>query len=139
MTDEYLNYGIQVIKNAQTLSSELISKGFKVISGGTDNHSMLIDMRSKGITGKDAELALGKAHITVNKNMVPFDDKSPFITSGIRIGSAAITTRGLIENDCKEIVSWIDAAVQHADDDAFLIDLGKKVNEKMKQFPLFQW
>lgn len=138
LSDDFLEYGVQVIKNAKAFAEQLISKGFKVISDGTDNHSMLIDLRSKNITGKDAENVLGKAHITVNKNMVPFDDKSPFVTSGIRIGSAAITTRGLKEKDCEEIVSWIDQAIQHADDESFLIDLGKQVQSKMNTFPLFQ-
>ncbi len=138
LTDNYLQYGVQVIKNAKAMAEELVSRGFKVISGGTDNHSMLIDLRSKDITGKDAELALGKAHITVNKNMVPFDDKSPFVTSGIRIGSAAVTTRGLVESDCREIVAWIDEAVENATNDDSLSSLGQRVNQKMLNYPLFQ-
>lgn len=138
LSDEYLHYCIQVIKNAQTMASALISKGYKIISGGTDNHCMLIDLRNKNITGKDAEKALGEADITVNKNMVPFDDKSPFVTSGIRIGTPAITSRGLKEKDCLKIVELIDAALKHKDNPKELTKVRGKVNTMMGKYPLFK-
>ncbi len=131
-------YGQNVIKNADVMADTLISKGFDIISGGTSNHSMLIDLRSKGISGKDAEIALGKADITVNKNMVPFDDKSPFVTSGIRIGSAAITTRGLSSDDCVQVVEWIDDAISNWENESRLSEIRKSVNAKMSNFPLFK-
>ncbi len=137
LSDEYLLYCIQVIKNAQTIAKGLVAKGYKIISGGTDNHCMLIDLRNKKITGKEAEKALGEADITVNKNMVPFDDKSPFVTSGIRIGSPAITTRGLKEKDCLKIVELIDAALSNKDNAKELAKIRKKVNAMMGKFPLF--
>lgn len=137
LSDEYMHYCVQVIKNAQTLASGLVAKGYKIISGGTDNHCMLIDLRSKNITGKEAEKALGEADITVNKNMVPFDDKSPFVTSGIRIGSPAITSRGLKEKDCVKIVEFIDAALMNKDNPKELAKLKKKINTMMGKFPLF--
>jgi glycine hydroxymethyltransferase len=137
LSDEYMEYIIQVQKNARLMAKSLMKKGFNIISGGTDNHLMLIDMRSKNITGKEAEIALGKADITVNKNMVPFDDKSPFVTSGIRVGTAAITTRGITENEIPQFVDWIDYAVKNAGDDKKLQSLKKKVNKMMEEFPLF--
>jgi glycine hydroxymethyltransferase len=137
LSDEYMEYIIQVQKNARLMAKSLMKKGFNIISGGTDNHLMLIDMRSKNITGKEAEIALGKADITVNKNMVPFDDKSPFVTSGIRVGTAAITTRGITEKEIPQFVDWIDYAVKHAGDDKKLVSLKKKVNKMMEEFPLF--
>lgn len=137
LTDNYMEYIIRVQKNAQVMAKSLVKKGFNIISGGTDNHLMLIDMRSKNITGKEAELALGKADITVNKNMVPFDDKSPFVTSGIRVGTAAITTRGVTEKEIPQIVDWIDYAIKNAGDDKKLAGLKKKVNKEMEEFPLF--
>ena len=138
LSDEYMHYCVQVIKNAQTMAKALIEKGYKIISGGTDNHCMLIDLRSKNLTGKEAEKALGEADITVNKNMVPFDDKSPFITSGIRIGSPAITSRGLKEKDCLKIVEFIDAALRHKDNAKELAKVRSKVNTMMEKFPLFK-
>jgi glycine hydroxymethyltransferase len=137
LTDDYMEYMIQVQKNAKVMAKSLMKKGFNIISGGTDNHLMLIDMRTKNITGKDAEIALGKADITVNKNMVPFDDKSPFVTSGIRVGTSAITTRGITEKEIPQIVDWIDYAVKNAGDDKKLASLKKKVNNAMEDYPLF--
>ncbi len=137
LSDEYMHYCVQVIKNAQTLAKALVGKGYKIISGGTDNHCMLIDLRNKKITGKEAEKALGEADITVNKNMVPFDDKSPFVTSGIRIGSPAITSRGLAEKDCVKIVDLIDAALMNKDNAKELAKIKKKVNTMMEKYPLF--
>ena len=137
LTDSFLHYMIQVKKNAATMAAAFVSKGYDIISGGTDNHMMLIDLRNKNITGKEAEAALGKAEITVNKNMVPFDDKSPFVTSGIRIGTAAITTRGLKENDMPIIVDLIDKAITNFDNEEQLEAVGQKVNELMSDKPLF--
>ncbi len=134
----FKSYTQQVIANAQAMASALSSKGYEIISGGTDNHLMLIDLRNKGVTGKEAEKALGLADVTINKNMVPFDDKSPFVTSGIRIGTAAITTRGIIESDCAQIVDWIDEAITHVDNETRLKSIAKEVHQKMHQYPLFQ-
>jgi glycine hydroxymethyltransferase len=138
LSDEYMHYCVQVIKNAQTMAKALTEKGYKIISGGTDNHCMLIDLRNKGITGKEAEKALGEADITVNKNMVPFDDKSPFVTSGIRIGSPAITSRGLKEKDCLKVVDFIDAALKNKDNPKELAKLKSKINTMMSKYPLFK-
>ena len=138
LSDEYMHYCIQVIKNAQTMATALVAKGYKIISGGTDNHCMLIDLRSKGLTGKEAEKALGEADITVNKNMVPFDDKSPFVTSGIRIGTPAITSRGLKEKDCLKVVDFIDAALKNKDNPKELAKLKSKINTMMSKYPLFK-
>lgn len=137
LTEDFLQYQIQVKKNAAAMAKEFVSKGYAIISGGTDNHMMLIDLRSKDITGKDAEKALGKAEITVNKNMVPFDDKSPFVTSGIRIGTAAITTRGLKESDMKTVVEFIDEALMNAGNDTILETISNKVHDLMNERPLF--
>ena len=137
LTDDFLTYQIQVKKNAAAMAAALVAKEYHIISGGTDNHMMLIDLRNKNITGKEAENALVKADITVNKNMVPFDDKSPFITSGIRIGSAAITTRGLIESDMAGIVDLIDEVINNFEDEAILEAIAVKVNNLMKDKPLF--
>lgn len=137
LTDQYMEYIVKVQKNARAMAAEFVKYGYKVISGGTDNHLMLIDLRSKNVTGKDAEIALGKADITINKNMVPFDDKSPFVTSGIRIGSAAITTRGLNEKDVVKVVGWINEVVENHADDKKLAAIKKKVNKLMSDFPLF--
>ena len=137
LTDEFLHYMIQVKKNATVMAEAFIEKGYEIISGGTDNHMMLIDLRNKNITGKDAEAALGKADITVNKNMVPFDDKSPFVTSGIRVGTAAITTRGLKEKDMQQIVDFIDAAITNHDSDSKLDEIAIMVNSMMSDRPLF--
>jgi len=137
LTDSFLHYQIQVKKNAATMAEAFIKKGYEIISGGTDNHMMLIDLRNKNISGKQAENALVKADITVNKNMVPFDDKSPFVTSGIRIGTAAVTTRGLKENDMIAIVDLIDEAIMNFEDEAKLEEIAEKVNDMMSGLPLF--
>ncbi len=138
LTDDFLHYMVQVKKNAAVMAQHFVEKGYNIISGGTDNHMMLIDLRSKNISGKEAEEALGKADITVNKNMVPFDDKSPFVTSGIRIGTAAVTTRGLVEKDMKKIVDLIDDVIMNREDEAKLESIAEKVNEMMKGLPLFK-
>jgi len=137
LTDEFLHYMIQVKNNAAVMADSFIEKGYEIISGGTDNHMMLIDLRNKNITGKEAEEALGRADITVNKNMVPFDDKSPFVTSGIRIGTPAITTRGLKETDMQQIVDFIDAAITNHDSDSKLDEIAIMVNSMMSHRPLF--
>jgi glycine hydroxymethyltransferase len=137
LTDEFFNYILQVQKNAKVMAEELVKRGYHLISGGTDNHMMLIDLRNKDISGKDAEKALGKADITVNKNMVPFDDKSPFVTSGIRVGAAAVTSRGLLEDDMRIIVDFIDQAIIHANDDEKLETLAAEVSDFMSDKPLF--
>ena len=136
-TDEYMYYILQVKKNAATMAKVFIDRGYDIISGGTDNHMMLIDLRNKNITGKEAESTLGKAEITVNKNMVPFDDKSPFITSGIRVGTAAVTTRGLVEQDMISIVDYIDKAILNKDDEETLNEIASSVKKMMKDKPLF--
>lgn len=138
LTDDFLHYMIQVKKNAAVMAQAFVDKGYKIISGGTDNHMMLIDLRNKNISGKQAEEALGKAEITVNKNMVPFDDKSPFVTSGIRIGTAAITTRGMVEDEMLAVVELIDEAIVHFEDEAILEAVGHKVNAMMEGRPLFK-
>ena len=137
LTDQYMYYILQVKNNAATMAKAFVDRGYDIISGGTDNHMMLIDLRNKNITGKDAELVLGKAEITVNKNMVPFDDKSPFITSGIRVGTAAVTTRGLIEEDMITIVDYIDRAILNNDNDKILNEIANSVKEMMKDRPLY--
>ncbi len=138
LSDEYLTYIKQVKSNAAALAQVFVDKEYQLISGGTDNHLMLIDLRNKGISGKAAEAALGKAEITINKNMVPFDDRSPFVTSGIRLGTAAITTRGLKENEMVRIAELIDAVLTNHEDDAKLASIGKEVNSLMAQFPLYK-
>ncbi|QFZ55464.1 serine hydroxymethyltransferase [Oceanihabitans sp. IOP_32] len=137
LTDDFLHYQLQVKANANAMANAFVSKGYHIISGGTDNHCMLIDLRNKDISGKDAENALGKADITVNKNMVPFDDKSPFVTSGIRIGTSAITTRGLKEDQMQIIVDLIDEVITNHDNDAVLETVKDKVNTMMEVKPLF--
>jgi glycine hydroxymethyltransferase len=137
LDDSFKKYGKQVIKNASAMAEAFVGKGYHIVSGGTDNHLMLIDLRSKNITGRDAENALVKAEITVNKNMVPFDEKSPFITSGIRIGTAAITSRGLKSKDCRQIVEWIDEVIQNPNDDRKLELVKDQVQSFMKGFPLY--
>lgn len=131
-------YGAQVIANAQAMANAFIDKGYDIISNGTDNHLMLIDLRSKEVTGKDAEQALVKADITVNKNMVPFDDKSPFVTSGIRVGTAAITTRGFKEADCLKVVDWVDQIVTDKDNVDLQKHVKSEINHYMEQFPLYE-
>lgn len=138
LTDEFLHYQIQVKKNAATMANAFIEKGYTIISGGTDNHCMLIDLRNKNISGKEAEEALTKADITVNKNMVPFDDKSPFVTSGIRIGTAAVTTRGLNEKDMLVVVDLIDEVIQNYENKEKLEEIAEKVNKMMELRPLFK-
>jgi len=138
LSDDYLHYVIQVQKNAHVMADAFVKKGYQLISQGTDNHMMLIDLRNKGITGKAAEQALVKADITTNKNMVPFDDKSPFVTSGIRVGTAAVTTRGLREDDMVRIVDLIDKVVQAPEDEDNLMAVKEEVNQWMSQFPLYE-
>ncbi|WP_289040155.1 serine hydroxymethyltransferase [uncultured Zobellia sp.] len=137
LSDDFLNYMIQVKKNAAAMAAAFVAKGYNIISGGTDNHMMLIDLRNKDITGKDAEKVLVKADITANKNMVPFDDKSPFVTSGIRFGTAAITTRGLKEADMNVIVDLVDEVLTNAEDDAKIEAVKEKVNALMSGRELF--
>lgn len=137
LSDEFMHYILQVKKNASAMAQAFVNRGYHIISGGTDNHMMLIDLRNKNITGKEAEAALGKADITVNKNMVPFDDKSPFVTSGIRIGTAAVTTRGLKEADMETIVTYIDDAIINHTNEEKLEAIAVKVNDMMSEKPLF--
>jgi glycine hydroxymethyltransferase len=137
LDESYMKYCIQVMKNAKLMAQSFVDKGYKVISGGTDNHCMLIDLRSKNLTGKIAEGALVKADITCNKNMVPFDDKSPFVTSGIRLGTAAITTRGIKEKHIPKIVKLIDKVLMNHENEKVIIEVRKEVNKMMKEFPLF--
>jgi glycine hydroxymethyltransferase len=139
LSPEYKTYMQQVQKNASVMAQEFVKLGYSIISGGTENHSMLIDLRSKGITGKDAENSLVKADITVNKNMVPFDAESPFVTSGIRIGTPAITSRGVKEDEISAIVSLIDKALMNKDNDSSLLEIRKEVNALMSARPLFTW
>ncbi|SHI93636.1 serine hydroxymethyltransferase [Pseudozobellia thermophila] len=139
LTDNFLHYMLQVKKNAEAMAAAFVAKDYHIISGGTDNHMMLIDLRNKDITGKDAEKVLVQADITANKNMVPFDDKSPFVTSGIRFGTAAITTRGLKEKDMATIVDLIDEALTNADDLSKINNVKKKVNDLMKDRELFNF
>jgi glycine hydroxymethyltransferase len=139
LSDSFLEYGVQIIKNARAMSGAFMEKGYHVISGGTDNHSMLIDLRTKNITGKEAENVLVRADITVNKNMVPFDDKSPFITSGIRVGTAAVTTRGMKEKDMVKIVELVDEVLMNKDDEKKINSVKKKINKWMKDFELFAY
>lgn len=137
LSDEYLEYVVQVAKNAKAMAQAFVDKGYKIISGGTDNHLMLIDLRSKNLTGKIAEESLIKADITINKNMVPFDTQSPMITSGMRIGTPAVTTRGMKEKDVVRVVELIDEVLQKPLDEKHLKSVKKKVNTLMKKFPLF--
>lgn len=137
--DEYKIYIKKVVKNAQVLAEELINKGYKIISNGTDNHCVLIDLRNKNVTGKDAENSLGLADITVNKNMVPFDTQSPFVTSGVRIGTAAITTRGVSEEEIKVITNLIDLSIKNYQNESELFKIKSQVNELMSPKPLFKW
>ena len=139
LTDNFMSYMVQVRQNAKTMAEEFIKRDYKIISGGTDNHMMLIDLRNKKISGKDAELALVKADITANKNIVPFDDKSPFVTSGIRFGTPAITTRGLKENDMITIVGLIDKVIINYNDEVILGEVKKDVNLLMKGRNLFNY
>ncbi len=137
LTDEFTVYAKQVVNNAQAMAKAFVDKGYHLISSGTDNHLMLIDLRNKNISGKKAEQALVKAEITLNKNMVPFDDKSAFVTSGIRIGTPAITTRGLKEEHMQFVVNAVDNVLMNADDENVISNVRKQVNEFMEQFPLY--
>ncbi|GAA4319924.1 serine hydroxymethyltransferase [Compostibacter hankyongensis] len=137
LTDEYGTYAQQVIKNAQAMAKSFVDKNYQIVSGGTDNHLLLIDLRNKNITGKKAEQVLVKADITVNKNMVPYDDKSAFVTSGIRVGVPAITTRGLSEAHMPQVVEWIDTLLADADNEEKIRSVKGAVNEFMQQFPLY--
>ena len=139
LKDDFMTYMIQVRQNAKAMAKAFLEKDYNIISGGTDNHMMLIDLRNKNISGKDAELALVKADITANKNMVPFDNKSPFVTSGIRFGTPAITTRGLIEKDMLEIVSLIDRVIKNHEDDSIINEVRLSVNEMMRGRKLFNY
>ncbi|SKB79557.1 serine hydroxymethyltransferase [Daejeonella lutea] len=137
LSEGYMKYIIQVKKNAEAMAEAFVERGYQLISGGTDNHMMLIDLRNKNITGKDAENALGEAAITVNKNMVPFDDKSPFVTSGIRVGTAAVTSRGMKEKQMIKIVELIDEVISNPGSASNFKKIRKKVNEMMEKFPLY--
>lgn len=137
LTDDFKIYQKQVKSNANALANAMVEKGYGIISGGTDNHLMLIDLRNKNVSGKQAENALVKADITCNKNMVPFDDKSPFVTSGIRLGTPAATSRGMKENDMKQIAVWIEQIVTDIENEAGILKVKAEVNEYMKQFPLY--
>ncbi len=137
LTDDFMSYMIQVRQNAKAMAEEFVNRNYKIISGGTDNHMMLIDLRNKNISGKDCELALVKADITANKNMVPFDDKSPFVTSGIRFGTPAITTRGLKEKDMVLIVDFIDRVINDHENLDVINNVKFEVNKLMKGRPLF--
>ena len=136
---EYIDYTKNVITNAKLFAQELINRDYNIISNGTDNHCILIDLRNKNISGKEAELSLGISDITVNKNMVPFDDKSPFVTSGIRIGTAAITTRGVNENEIIKIADLIDQNITNFENENKLLKIKNEVNELMNSKPLFKW
>jgi glycine hydroxymethyltransferase len=138
LSDDYLNYVIQVQKNAHAMAEAFVAKGYSVISGGTDNHMMLIDLRSKNLTGKEAEESLIKADITINKNMVPFDDQSPFVTSGMRIGTPAMTTRGMKEDDMRKITDMIDTVLKNKDSESKILEIKQEVNRWSNQFPLYQ-
>ena len=138
LEDSFLNYAKQILANSKTLAQSLDKMDFNVISGGTDNHLMLIDLTNKNITGKQAENALGKAGMTVNKNMVPFDQRSPFVTSGIRIGTPVVTTRGMKEKEMEKIAGFINRAIQNADNDSELLGIKKEVNELCAGYPLFK-
>jgi glycine hydroxymethyltransferase len=134
---EFKAYGQQVVRNAQAMAQAFVERGYQIISGGTDNHLMLIDLRSKGVTGKVAEHILGEADITVNKNLIPFDPQTPMTTSGIRIGAPAITTRGFGEDDCRRVVEWIDGVLSRPDDVDFRATVRREINAYMENFPLY--
>ena len=138
LSENYMKYILQVKKNAKAMAESLIEKNYNIISNGTDNHLMLIDLSNKKITGKIAENTLVKADITINKNMVPFDEESPFITSGMRIGSAAITTRGMKETDMKKVVFYIDEVLKNKEDDKKIKEIKIEINKWMKDYPLFK-
>ena len=137
LENSFKAYTEQVIRNAQAMAEAFVERGYHIVSGGTDNHLMLLDLRNKGVTGKQADAALGRAHITVNKNMVPFDTQSPFVTSGIRVGTPAVTTRGMVESDMEQIVDWIDAVIASPEDDAVIGRVAEAVRMRMRGLPLF--
>ncbi len=134
---EFTTYQQQVVKNAQAMAETIIKRGYKIVSGGTENHLMLIDMIGKGVTGKDAEAALGKAHITVNKNAVPNDPQKPFVTSGLRIGTPAVTTRGYQQADCVELANWICDVLDAPGDDKVIAEVREKVTQQCRKFPVY--
>lgn len=137
LSEDFKAYGKQVIANAQAMAKAFVGRGYNLISNGTDNHLMLIDLRNKNLTGKKAQETLDKAHITLNKNAVPFDDKSPFVTSGIRVGVPAVTTRGMKEADMEIVVNLIDKVLMNADDEKLIESIKEEVKGFMKQFPLY--
>jgi glycine hydroxymethyltransferase len=137
LSDDYTQYAKQVKNNAQAMAKAFVAKDYHIISNGTDNHLMLIDLRNKNITGKKAQETLDRAHITLNKNAVPFDDKSPFVTSGIRVGVPAITTRGMNEAHMQTVVDFIDRVLMNIDDAAVVSSVAKDVHSFMEQFPLY--
>ena len=137
LTDEFTVYAKQVQRNAQAMAKAFVNRGYNISSGGTDNHLMLIDLRNKNLTGKKAQETLDKAHITLNKNAVPFDDKSPFVTSGIRVGVPAITTRGLKEKDMETVVELVDRVLMKIDDEKTIRTVSEEVKQWMTQFPLY--
>ncbi len=137
LQDSFAVYTRQIIKNAQTLAAELINYGYDIVSGGTDNHLMLVDLTKKELSGKKIENVLGRAAITVNKNMIPFDTKSPFVTSGIRIGTPAVTTRGMKENEMKLIAQFIDRAIKNSENESELKEVSKEVGSLCSKFPLY--
>ena len=136
---EFITYQKQVVSNAKAMAQALLDEGFDLVSGGTDNHLILVDLTNKDITGKDAQIALDKAGITTNKNTVPFETRSPFVTSGIRIGTPALTTRGMREAEMQQVTAWIVDALKNIDNDAYLADIHKQVTAFARQFPLFAW
>jgi glycine hydroxymethyltransferase len=137
LSDDFRTYGKQIISNAQAMARSFVNRGYNLISGGTDNHLMLIDLRNKNLTGKKAQETLDKAHITLNKNAVPFDDKSPFVTSGIRVGVPAVTTRGMNQAHMETVVEMIDKVLMNADDEKTIASVRADVKDFMKQFPLY--
>lgn len=137
-SEEFREYQCQVVRNAKALAEELLALGFRLVSGGTDNHLILVDLSNKGITGKQAEYALGKAGIVVNKNTIPYDKRGPQITSGIRIGTPAVTTRGLREPEMKRIAHWIKEVLQRPQEEDFLQKIKKQVEELLQGFPIYK-
>ena len=137
LSDDFLKYTVQVVKNAHAMAEAFMERDYKIIAGGTDNHLMLIDLRNKNISGKEAENVLVRADMTINKNMVPFDDKSPFVTSGMRLGTAAVTSRGMKEVHMKKIVAMIDKVLTHHTDEKVVMKMKEQVNGFMEKFPLY--
>jgi len=134
---DFKDYQAQVVKNAKAMAKTIIARGYKIVSGGTENHLMLIDMIGKGVTGKDAEAALGKAHITVNKNSVPNDPQKPFVTSGLRVGTPAVTTRGYQEADCTDLANWICDVLDAPGDEAVIAAVRAKVEAQCRKYPVY--